>query len=433
MTQASLAEQIPLLIAAASAAAFSILKISCYLTPKKQKYIYTNMLAAFCISLICLADTSYSLNLPLLLIITFAVCSLIICTYQEPFFCKLYNAISQFVVSTAVVYLANTAAVRGSFAWASIITSLLCVWFVVMRLLRVRKFKLMPLSESSYKKAVAASFIAYAFLLFCIFGGDSFLQEMITRSISAAVVSLIGAAVVIMTMAFLFTAESMNDKQTINVIERRNQMMMQYMESLEKSNERIRIMEHDKRHFINDLRAQIEAGDLEQTADFLQKASEQKVFSPVYCGNSLLNAILSSAAGRCAKHGISFNVCVRLPDVVLIDDTDMTSLLMNILDNACECCETLDRLRFPEPKISIDLYETGGFFAVRCKNSVCDTLVINGHHISSTKRHDDMEHGLGLASIRLTAAKYDGRVDLSVSNGIFTVTAVLENRSEKQS
>lgn len=68
-------------------------------------------------------------------------------------------------------------------------------------------------------------------------------------------------------------------------------------------------------------------------------------------GNMMTDAILNSKITMALKQKIDLNCDAFLPEKLFITDTDLCTLLGNILDNALESCEKL-----PEEKRFIRIY-----------------------------------------------------------------------------
>ena len=104
----------------------------------------------------------------------------------------------------------------------------------------------------------------------------------------------------------------------------------------------------------------------------------------------------------CESKSIRFSVDVKTANLTYIEDSDLSTLMNNLLDNAVEAAEQSDK----------------GFIQVHIfsKSNIHDGLVIknscfippetkNGE-LKTTKRNKKM-HGIGTKSIRKTLKKYD--------------------------
>jgi len=64
-----------------------------------------------------------------------------------------------------------------------------------------------------------------------------------------------------------------------------------------------------------------------------------------FCENETVNLILSSYAGKAKQSDITFSIDARLPDTLLLSDTELCSILSNALDNALRACKQIPDIR----------------------------------------------------------------------------------------
>ena len=82
--------------------------------------------------------------------------------------------------------------------------------------------------------------------------------------------------------------------------------------------------------------------------NYIKDLDEQiKSFSAaVSTGNYIVDAIVSAKLALASSFGIKFDYNISLPDSLPIADTDMCTLLSNLLDNAIEACRKLEEGRY---------------------------------------------------------------------------------------
>ena len=417
-------------ITASGAAACSILKASFYITPRKKWY-YIPFWALMIICLLmygCLQGETQRFCYCICFPAVFGL--LTIKFFCEPAFCKLYNVFVQCVLTSAVFCLADGIFEYHGWKWAGMILAFHILWCVAMYSLRKRKFTFMPLDESSYRTGTMVCAVLYLILLVSLSGRvQQWLAEAVRHSAPAVISTLVLFGVVLLVIGFLHFREEMAYRQILSMINRQNAVMKDYAASLEHYDRLIHILEHDKHHFVEMLRNYLQNGDVELALELLNRKEADQDMDKRYCRDSMINAILTDTFRRCEHMGTAFRATVRLPEEVLIDSVDLATLLMNILNNAVECCQKLADCG-KKPVIELELYLSGGFFAVRCRNTVETPPNITDGYIVSTKREDGREHGLGIASIRMITEKYGGKLELSCESGYFLIVSVMENKRE---
>ena len=99
--------------------------------------------------------------------------------------------------------------------------------------------------------------------------------------------------------------------------------------------------------------------------------------------------------------GIHVDYQIFLPEKSMIQPSDLSSVLFNILDNAIEACRSSEDLK---KNLSLSLTTSKGFLSVLVRNTKDPQVVFN--HITTKK--DSVYHGLGLSIIEDICRKYDG-------------------------
>ena len=73
--------------------------------------------------------------------------------------------------------------------------------------------------------------------------------------------------------------------------------------------------------------------------------------------------------------------------------------------------------------MSVDIYYEKGILSMEIKNSFQHELAVEKNKLLSTK--EEKGHGIGLANVRKMVEKYQGFMDVSNTNQIFTVKVML--------
>ena len=112
-----------------------------------------------------------------------------------------------------------------------------------------------------------------------------------------------------------------------------------------------------------------------------------------YTGNGLVDAILGVAFSLAEQGGVYVEYdCGRLPEPLFVADDDLTSVLMNVLENAVEGC---GRLADPgERWLFFRLCLAGGSLTLECRNSAPPGTE------DRTSKRDRRAHGFGLSILR---------------------------------
>ena len=168
---------------------------------------------------------------------------------------------------------------------------------------------------------------------------------------------------------------------------------------------------HESRSRLTLIRHYLDMGENEKLGQYLAQliADSGGLDSQQHTGNSLIDAILTIQLGKADElEAYVERDFAQLPERLPMQDADLTSLLMNITQNALEALA-----RIPDPAdrwMRLSLEHTGEVLTVACENAT-----VPGE--KQTQKPDRHAHGFGIPIIRSIAEKYHG-------------TAILERQEE---
>lgn len=135
---------------------------------------------------------------------------------------------------------------------------------------------------------------------------------------------------------------------------------------------------------------------------------QQKVDKYSFSGktkNKMLDLILNKYRVLCEEDNIDFYINIRTANLSYIENTDLTSLLSNILDNAIEAAKSTS-----EKMIDLSINRVNGSDMLTCVNS-SDMKPVSVSGILKTTKSDKTFHGMGTKSIRRIVNKYKGEYE----------------------
>lgn len=147
----------------------------------------------------------------------------------------------------------------------------------------------------------------------------------------------------------------------------------------------------------------LHTGNCEKAESLIHETLEtfqRERFHP-YCEDNLILAILESKRMLAEQAGIHVDYKIFLPENSIIQPSDLSSVLFNILDNAIEACRSSESA---DPHLTLSLTTSKGFLSVLVKNSKNPQTVFDHR----TTKNDSIQHGLGLSIIEDICRKYDG-------------------------
>lgn len=137
-----------------------------------------------------------------------------------------------------------------------------------------------------------------------------------------------------------------------------------------------------------------------------------------YTGNPLVDAVLTDALARAEREGTAVELDTPpLPSALPYEDEDLTSLLLNLLDNALEA-----NARLPEGEdrwVLLRMEREGGGLRLTCINAA------SAPEGAATSKADPSAHGFGLPLLRRIAGAYGGTVVFDRGPDCCSVTVTL--------
>lgn len=195
--------------------------------------------------------------------------------------------------------------------------------------------------------------------------------------------------------------------------------------SYEKLEQDSRQTRHDFRHHNMVVAEYARAGNCQGILSYLQEyeAGEEEKYGVAFCRNHVVNNVLAAYVGRARREGVEVCADVRLGETKGISNYDLVSIFANVLENAVNACgkET------GKTRMEISLSQRGDKLVFVCRNTctgeVCfkDGLPCNKERV-----------GIGVKSILSSVEKYDGSVNFSAADGMFTCQIIFQHSGSKK-
>ncbi len=229
-------------------------------------------------------------------------------------------------------------------------------------------------------------------------------QMQLTKNMSVLwIISSIGLlfANILVFIIYEYSLKNTKELYELKTIQHQEEQDKRYFEIIEQSNKEMRIFSHDVKNHLTQIRNFEDIEEVRKYVDGIYPDVERFNRTGI-SKNKVLDLIISKYATLCEKKNIKFSVDVKTANLSYVSDTDLSTLMNNLLDNAVEAAEKSD----------------GGFIQVNVfsKNDIYDGLVIKNScsvapitedgELKTTKSNKKV-HGIGTRSIRKTLKKYD--------------------------
>lgn len=135
-----------------------------------------------------------------------------------------------------------------------------------------------------------------------------------------------------------------------------------------------------------------------------------------YCGNELVNLIISSFEEDIKNNGIEFKYRFEIPELLPISEIDLSSILSNAIENAVNAAKNAD-----EKLIDIFMSKTSEKLLISVKNTFKEMPEMVNEIPTASKEG----HGYGTQSIRYTTEKLNGNCHFTVSGNLFVLQVII--------
>ena len=206
--------------------------------------------------------------------------------------------------------------------------------------------------------------------------------------------------------------EHVSDKNELQMQARlwEQQMLMneKYFMQIEIQNEKYRKIMHDiKKHIL--IMKKMNQTDNTYCDEVLELISWQGM--KFKCSSLVLGRVLNDRLLICEDKRISAELTVDDVDLSFMRKSDITTIFMNLLDNAIEACEETESKR-----LQIKIKEIQKNIVVVIKNSCKeDALIPDKIGVSAKPGH----MGIGLSNVRMALAGYGSKLELEMENQMF--------------
>ena len=243
---------------------------------------------------------------------------------------------------------------------------------------------------------------------------------------------------VVMAFSFLVTnlfiyylfyrvTKEYREKLGRQALEHRMAMNQQHMEEVNTLYQNLRAIRHDLLNHITIMDGMIQQRNYRELDSYFQtlRKNNLSVEQFVDCGHVSVNALINPKLSYAKELGIKVSIRASLAPDIKITETDLCALLANLMDNAIEACNHVK-----EPVLELDMHPERSYLSIVVRNTVEHDVLKDNPKLHTTKQ-DKQIHGIGLSIVHTIVDRYDGMIDFSVEEHMFTVKVLLEDREPK--
>lgn len=168
---------------------------------------------------------------------------------------------------------------------------------------------------------------------------------------------------------------------------------------------------HDFKNHISILGGLISEKDFDKASDYLSRFNDcyEAMTFQIATGNTTLDILLSEKLHIAKQNGVLLKTDIVIGDKVRLDNFDLCTIFANAIDNAIKGAKSVNK---ENRIIDITAKPNKDFYIIDIINSFDETNYEKGS-------------GIGIATIKMIAEKYNGYVDISSGDKKFRLSILL--------
>lgn len=227
------------------------------------------------------------------------------------------------------------------------------------------------------------------------------------RSMKLGLAITVGVAVTTVIVSFISGGLLIRyyKSKEVEVERQRTRMTLDHNAMIFSKYEQINQISHDIKNHLICIKGLIESDSSHSAIDYIDSVYEDlgQLSQTVITGSRLFDVILNEKIVKMNQGNVSFNYDIEKVSLDFIEDKDLATILMNLLDNAIESCE-----RSEKKVIDFQLYMFNESYIVLKVVNSCDESPISEKGRLISRKLDDGTHGYGVRNVEHAVKRYDG-------------------------
>lgn len=270
---------------------------------------------------------------------------------------------------------------------------------------------------------IAAVFIISVFILI----SAAEIQFSKINSRLNMIILIYGIAMInILTFVFVSKMAQKNKNETLlQIMQVHEKEQKKAFQSLEELYRTLQILKHDMKNEWIVIYQALKDGKYDYAKDISEKMLNSKIESfeeYITVSNPAINALLNYKLNIAKQRGINISSYVQ-EDFESFDDYDIVMLISNLLDNAIEASEKLS-----DTNIDIMITTRMNYLNIVIANRIDKSVLKRNRRLKTTK-HDSVNHGLGIKSVKQICDKYDGMIEYYERGNMFVADVMLKKKT----
>lgn len=223
------------------------------------------------------------------------------------------------------------------------------------------------------------------------------------------------------TLISEFISGIINDKKNMAVIGERYRLAVSNYKMLLKAENETKRLRHEMSHHIKAISAFLSENKIDEANNYIASVSNNLNSLPAlrYCKNLLVNSIVGACVEQAQAGEINIEYNINVNEKITMDNSDLSVLIENMLDNALEACRKIKSDR--EKYIRININQDDNFLFVGCVNSFDGKIIFDENGDIITSKDDSDNHGYGITAMKMVAEKYNSILKIESTENEFSV------------
>lgn len=254
------------------------------------------------------------------------------------------------------------------------------------------------------------------FVLYCFTRTNSSLNS------NVLIITVAGFLILDIYSAYIVNAvaDGYKNKYELDAIKMQSEIQFAHYEELNNKYVETQCMVHDIEKHISAIEKLSKNRDFSEAEQYTAKLrAELKRHKNIFeCSNRILSAVMSQKISLAESKGIIVETKIEDMTLDFMDETDITSIFANLMDNAIEACDEVTG----EKVISVKMCRINDFLYIDMMNSFSGHFIQNNGKFETTKTG---HKGYGMISIKMAIEKYNGYIITDQKDKMFIFEIVI--------
>lgn len=215
--------------------------------------------------------------------------------------------------------------------------------------------------------------------------------------------------------------EVYHQKLERSMMEEQIEMYENQFKIMSESQNNLRALRHDMKNHMQLVKTYINEEKWDEAKAYIENLEDYGRVTGQYVdtGNQDVDIILNYILERAAKLSCKIETKLAVPEEAFIPGFDLNVLLGNLLENAIEALEKVEK-RY----LYVGMNYKRGVLLIRILNSYDGRLKKNGDTYF-TRKKDKKNHGIGLKNVQEVIEKYNGEQIIDTTDELFKIDVIL--------